>query len=226
MFSATFPNSELTDGEAVMRAARRVKSPAEIAYIRAAIAVAEDALGAAVDALRPGVREADLKGVFEEQMCSSGTTTPAYEGAFCVVDHGRPIRRIASDRVVGDGDLVAMSAGVLLDGWEGSLARTRPCGAPSADHHDHASRWNAQWASLVDRCRSGALVGDLRTTTGVAVHGVGCGYEELEDDAVLEPGIVVELELETAGILAADTFLIGDDRLERLTTFPDAAAGE
>jgi Xaa-Pro aminopeptidase len=226
MFAATLPNSELADGESLMRAARRVKSPAEIAHIRAAISVAEDALGAAVGALRPGVREVDLKGVFEERMCGRGSTTPAYEGAFCVVDHGRPIRRIVSDRVTADGDLVAMSGGVLLDGWEGSLARTRPCGEPTADHREHASRWDAQWASLVDRCRSGARVGDLRATAGVAVHGVGCGYEELANDTVLEPGMVVELELETAGILGADTFLIGDDRLERLTAFPDAAAGE
>jgi Xaa-Pro dipeptidase len=226
LFVAVLPNAELADGEAVMRAARSAKGAPEIERIRAAIAVAEDALGAAVEALRPGVREVDLKGVFEERMCRRGTTTPAYEGAFCVVDRDRPIRRFASDRVIVDGDLVAMSAGALLDGWEGSLARTWPCGAPTAEQRDRRSRWNAHWTAVVDECRPGARVGDLRRTAGVAVHGVGCGYEGLDSSAAFEPGMVIEVELEAAGLLGADTFLIGAERAERLTALPDASAGE
>jgi Xaa-Pro aminopeptidase len=226
LFAAAHPSAQLEDGEAVMRAARRVKGTVEIQRIRAAIAVAEDALGAAVDALRPGVREVELKGVFEERMCQHDTTTPAYEGAFCVVDHGRPTRRLVSDRVIADGDLVVMSAGVLLDGWEGSLARTWPCGVSTTDRAEGRSTWDAQWASLVDGCRAGARVGDLRATAGVAVHGVGCGYEGLEDDAVLEPGMVVELELEIAGMLGADVLLIAEGQAEPMTAFPYGPAGE
>jgi Xaa-Pro aminopeptidase len=159
-------------------------------------------------------------------MCVRGTTTPAFEGAFCVVDDDGPIRRLASDRVIADGDLVAMSAGVLLDGWEGSLARTRPCGAQTAEHGDRRSRWGAQWAPLVDRCRAGASVGDLRATAGASVHGVGLGAEALEDDAALEPGMVVQLELDAHGVLGADMLLIGDAGAEVLTAFPYAAGGE
>src|SRR6266513_180461 len=152
LFASTFPGAHLADGEAVMRSARRVKSAAEVDRIRDAISVGEDALGAAIDALQPGVREVELKGAFEERMCVSGTTTPAFEGAFCVVDDDGPIRRLASDRVIADGELVAMSAGVLLDGWEGSLACTRPCGAQTAEHGDRQSRWRDEWTHLVDRC--------------------------------------------------------------------------
>jgi len=225
LFTATLPNARLVDGEAVMRAARRVKSAGEIERIRAAISVAENALGAAVHALRPGVREVELKGVFEQRMCRRGTTTPAFEGAFCVVDGDRPIRRVASERQIADGDLVAMSAGVLLDGWESSLARTRSCGAPTAEHRDRVSRWRDEWALLVDRCRAGALVGDLRATTSASVHGVGLGYEGLADGDALEPGLVIQLELEVKGVLGADTMHIGDDGAEALTAFPYAAAG-
>jgi len=226
LFTATFPDVQLADGEAVMRTARRVKSPAEIARIRAAISVAEDAFGVAVGALRPGVREIELKGVFEERMCQRDTTTPAFEGAFCVVEGDRPIRRLVSDRVIADGDLVAMRAGVLLDGWEGSLARTRSCGQQRAEHGDRLSRWHAAWTPLVDRCRAGALVGDLRATAGVSVHGVGLGAEALEDGSSLEPGMVVQLELEANGVLGADTLLIGDGGARGLTAFPYAAGGD
>jgi len=225
LFTATFPGAHLADGEAVMRAARRVKSAREIESIRAAISVAEDAFAVSAEALRPGVRELELKGVFEERMCRSGTTTPAFEGAFCVVDD-EPVRRLASDRVIVDGDLVAMSAGVLLDGWEGSLARTRRCGAQTTEDRDRRSRWAAQWTPLVDRCRAGARVGDLRVSAGASIHGVGLGAEALEDSAALEPGMVVQLELEANGVLGADTLLVGDDGAEVLTAFPYAAGGD
>jgi Xaa-Pro dipeptidase len=225
LFAATSPHAELADGEAVMRAARTVKSAADIARIRAAIAVAEDAMGAAVAALRPGVRECELKGVFEERMCALGTTTPAFEGAFCVVDGEAPIRRLVSDRAVAEGELVAMSAGVLLEGWEASLGRTWPCGGPTPDHR-RQSRWDDQWGQAIDRCRLGARMRDVRAVDpGVAVHGVGRGYEGLEDDTVLTPGMVLQVELETAGVLRADMVLIGENGAAVMTTFPRPPEG-
>lgn len=227
MFTATFPNAQLADGEAVMRAARRVKSPAEVERIRAAISVAEDALGAAIEALRPGVREVELKGVFEERMCRLGTTTPAFEGTFCVMDGDEPVRHFVSDRRMAEGDRVALSAGVLRDGWEGSLARTWPCGEPTTELRDRRSRWDGAWASLVDRCHAGVDVAELDgSASGTSVHGAGLGYEGINLVTPLEPGMVIRLELEAYGILGADMLLIGDDDGEVLSAFPYSAAGE
>jgi Xaa-Pro dipeptidase len=224
LFAATLPNAALADGEAVMRAARTVKSAAEIAHIRAAIAVVEEAMNAAVEALRPGVRERELKGVFEERMCALGTTTPAFEGTFCVVDGAAAIRRLVSDRAVADGDLVAMSAGVLFEGWEASLGRTWPCGRPTPDD-PRRSQWGDRWAQLIRRCQAGARVRDVRAVApGVAVHGVGQGYEGLEDDTVLIGGMVLQLELEAAGILGADMVRIGENGPEVMTTYPSPSA--
>ena len=227
LFTATFPNAQLADGEAVMRAARRVKSPAEVERIRGAISVAEDALGAAVEALRPGVREVELKGVFEERMCRLGTTTPAFEGTFCVIDGDEPVRRSVSDRRMAEGDRVALSAGVLCDGWEGSLARTWPCGEPTTELRDSRSRWDGAWASLVDRCHAGVHAAELDASApGTSVYGAGLGYEGIDSATPLEPGMVIRLELEAYGILGADMLLIEDDDGEVLSAFPYGAAGE
>ena len=226
LFAATFPDARLADGEAVMRAARRVKSAADIECIRAAISVAEDAFDAAIAALRPGVRESDLKGVFEERMSRLGTTTPAFEGVFCVVDGEGPVRRFVSDRRIADGDRVAMSAGVLLDGWEGSLARTWPVGTPSPGRGERRDRWRAEWTQALDRCRPGVRVADLRATSGLSVHGVGLGYEGLEDTAELEPGMTLQLTLEAAGVLGSDAMLVRGGDPEFLTAFPYGPAGE
>ena len=226
LFAATLPNAQLADGESVVRAARRVKTPSEVERIRAAISVAEDALAATVDALEPGVRESDLKGIFEERMCRLGTTTPAFEGTFCVVDGDGPVRRFVSDRAIADADVVAMSVGVLLDGWEGSLARTWPVGAPSAEHREPSARWRAEWTHALEHCQAGVRVGDLRRAVGLSLHGVGLGSEGLEDEASLEPGMTVQMSLETAGVLRGDALLVGGGAVEPLTAFPYGPAGE
>jgi Xaa-Pro aminopeptidase len=221
LFATTLPDAQLVDGEAAMRAARRVKSPAQVERIRAAISIAEDALSATVDALHPGVRERELKGVFEQRMCELGTTTPAFEGTFCV---GR--RTLVSDRALEDGDLVSMKAGVLREGWEGSLARTWPCGALATENRRRWSNWNDRWRLVTDHCRAGAQVRDLAALWfPLAVHGVGLGYEGLSLDTVLEAGMVIQVELVVSDILGSEMLLISDDGYEQLTTFAHPAVG-
>ncbi len=56
-------------------------------------------------------------------MCELGTTIPAFEGTFGAV--------FPSDRVLAAGDRVVLDAGVLVDGYEGGLARTIVCGEPT-----------------------------------------------------------------------------------------------
>jgi Xaa-Pro aminopeptidase len=141
---------------------------------------------------------------------------PAFQAAFCVVDGGRA-RRFVTDRAIDDGDLVAMRAGALVDGWEGSLARTLACGDAWSSRESEFRGWHTSWPPLVDRCRPGARVGDLRAAHGVTLHGVGLGFEGLADDDALEPGMVVELELDVDGIVGADMLLVTADAPDVLT---------
>ena len=219
LLTTALPDAELVDGEVLMRRVRRVKSPEDVAAIRAAVTVVERAVGAVVEALRPGVTERELLGVFEEVRCAQGTTVPAFQGAFCVVDGGRA-RRFVSDRVVEDRDLVVMRAGALVDGWEGSLARTLPCGDAWAERESEFQRWHTAWPPLVGRCRAGTRVDELRAHEGVTLHGAGLGYEGLADDEVLEPGMVVEVELALDGIVGADMHLVTDGAPQPLTRYP------
>jgi Xaa-Pro aminopeptidase len=219
LIGATLPDAELVDGESLMRSARRIKSGTDLTEIRAAIDVASAAFQASVDAVRPGITERELVGVFEQRMAEGGTSTPAFEGTFCVVDDGRPLRRLSTDRVIADGDLLAMSAGVLLDGWEGSFARPWPCGEPTASQRSRWQRWDAARGALLDACRAGARVRTLLAVDGAAVHGSGLGYEGLSGDDVLEPGMVVSIALVRDGVLGQDLVHVTPGDPEILTTF-------
>ena len=70
-----FPNAELVDAEPALRAARRIKTPEEIAVLRGALGVAERALEAARSELAPGVTEQSLTGAMLEAMAAGGVTT-------------------------------------------------------------------------------------------------------------------------------------------------------
>src|SRR5687768_14135723 len=64
LLTGMLPGVELVDGESLLRSVRRKKSAADVDAIRAAAAIADDAVDAVASGLRPGVCEVDLAGVF------------------------------------------------------------------------------------------------------------------------------------------------------------------
>jgi Xaa-Pro dipeptidase len=203
LLGATFPDARFVDGEALLRRLRRVKSDADLAGLRAALLLADESLDAVVGALRPGVTERALVGVFDAHMARAGTSTPAFEGSFVVVGANGADRTLVSDRVLAEEDVVHLRAGVLRDGWEGVRARTAVCGAGVVAPP-------AALASAVVRCTTGARVGDLRADA-IGSDGVGIGHEELHDDERLERGMVVVVEVVDHDVLASETIAVTAD---------------
>jgi Xaa-Pro dipeptidase len=223
LLGATFPAAELVDAEVVLRAVRRVKTPSDILGIRAALELAEECLAAVMTAAIPGVTERALVGVYEDEMSRRGVSTPAFEGSFVAVN-GTP-RGLVSDRPLERGDLVHLRGGVLRNGWEGWLARSRVCGeAPSGRQRAGFDHWTRAMDALVGECGPGTRVGDLRGS-GATVDGVGLGHEEVGDTDVLEPRMVISVELDVYGVLGSETILVTPSGRERLTTLPHSQDG-
>jgi Xaa-Pro dipeptidase len=216
LLAGAFPDAEIVDAEVLWRGLRRVKSPTDVDAIRSAIEVAEGAFSTVTAAVAPGIREVELKGAFEEAMAGRGVTTPAFEGTFCIVDPGLPPRALVTNRALADGDVIHVRAGVLRDAWEGSLARTLPCGG-SLD----VTIARAALDDVTDACRADTAVGALRERAGVCVDGVGMGHEELGATDVLKAGTVLSIEVLVDDVLLGDMVLVTDGDPERLTTFAD-----
>ena len=89
-----------------------IKTADEVALIRAAAAVAEAMMTAALEAARAG---GPVKSLAMEAMASHGVTTAAFE-----------------PRVRRDGDRVTVAVGVLRDGWEADFTRSTPHAANKA----------------------------------------------------------------------------------------------
>jgi len=162
LLASFLPHAELVDGEALMREARWVKSADQVDSIRAAAAVAEAMMTAALDAVGSGATDDTIKAVAMEAMAAKGVTTAAFE----------PL-------VERDGERVTVAVGVLREGWEADLTRTVPGPArPDA------------LTTAIAGCRAGAAVAELGA--GVHGVGLGYEVlspsEVLETGMVLSVG--------------------------------------
>jgi Xaa-Pro dipeptidase len=204
--------AELVDAAPVMASARRTKTPDEITCLEVASAIAEAALGAMEDALAPGITERELLGIYDERIASLGAPMPPSESVcFATPSHG-PVRfrHLASDRPVGEGELVVLAPGALYAGYEAGLARTRAAGnAGSAGTPDLAARCAQGMDVLISACRPGNTGADLYSAwedtgnedPGVPLaHGLGLGAERpliglgRGRDAVIEEGMVLSVQ--------------------------------
>lgn len=126
------PALELADGDGAMQRARRIKAPAEIAVMEEACAIAEAVTEAAIEAVRPGVRETDVVAEAMHALYRLGGEMPHVVTPFVSSgEHMAPPNRIASDKVIREGDVVFIDIGAMWGGYFGDLGRTVICGTPS-----------------------------------------------------------------------------------------------
>jgi Xaa-Pro aminopeptidase len=123
-----FRAATIVDGEAAMRRARRIKTPAEVAALRASVAVAERCLAQAEAALAPGRSERHLTAAFMGEMARAGVTTPSHQDVAWITAKDHPWRRGDRNTHLSDGDLVVLAGGIIRGGYVGELALTRVVG--------------------------------------------------------------------------------------------------
>lgn len=219
LLGGILPGAALVDGEALLRAVRRPKSPADLHGIRTAVGVAEDCLTAVAAAVAPGITERELLGRFAARMGERGVTTPAFDAVACVA--GTTPRAMVSDRALRTGDLVHLRGGVLVGGWEGVLARTRVVEGANGPQLAASERAVAALGEAVAACRPGEVIAELRARPEVtALEGVGLGHEELADDDTLAPDDVVYVDVLVDQVLLGDTVHVTDAGPTILTTAP------
>ena len=216
----TAQGSSIDNAWALIEQLRMVKSELEVAHVRTAAAIADQAMTAARDAIREGVTETALEGELMASMLKSGGGYPGIRsmigsGARAGTHHGPPTRR-----AVKQGDLVFIDFCGCYDRYHVNLNRTFSLGEPDP-------RWRKlmfESAGCIDAILEQVSVGDLLSkvetvaqgyidrvglrehvwwvggySLGIAVPPDWCGSHWLQprfglDDRRLEPGMVFNLE--------------------------------
>lgn len=170
LLSALCPDATVVDAARLLHQARAVKSPDELTCLMTAAAVSEAALAAMSASLAPGVTERQLVGVYARTVSSLGLPCPPTEGvAWVSTDVDRP-RRVATERPLQEGDLVALNPGAIFAGYEVTVGRTRVVGAAGGEGvaggesrpvPAGALEVRAALDAVIAACRPGATGADL-----------------------------------------------------------------
>jgi len=123
-----FPKAKFIDGQEVMLQARQIKTAEEIACMKMGYSISEAGMQAAVDILKPGVRECELVGACFNKFWQLGSETSQCSQAVSSGPGTYPYRRFHTDRIINAGDFVNMDFGACFNGYFGDFCRAFVCG--------------------------------------------------------------------------------------------------
>jgi Xaa-Pro aminopeptidase len=235
---------ELVPLKSLLRVPRMTKDGEELAILRRAIAVTDEAFARVAEWLEPGINEKELALEIERQVLLAGGDklsfdTIAASGPNAAHPHAEP-----SDRKLRGGDVVKLDFGACVDGYHADMTRTLLLGDPTDKQREVYGIVLEAQTRAIEACCAGMggkeLDGVAREVVKAAGYGDsfghglghGVGLEVHEGPAVsqtsedtLEAGMTVTIEpgiyLEGwGGVRIEDIVLVTEDGCEVLTGAP------
>lgn len=220
----------------------QVKDKSEVANIRRAARIAEDALADTLPLIRPGVRERDLAAELEYRMTRAGSERPAFEtivasGYRSALPHGR-----ASEKKVQKGDFITFDFGATIGGYVSDVTRTVVLGKATARQRKVYNLVLKAHDAAIAKARPGVKCADLDRIARVIIerggygkqfdhslgHGIGLVIHEApglsaRSQTVLQTGMVVTIEPGIyipgwGGVRIEDDILIRPGKAQVITT--------
>jgi Xaa-Pro aminopeptidase len=223
---------------------RVLKSAPEVAAIRKACGIAEEAFERILAEVRQGITERELAARLDLELAARGAEGPSFEtivafGERAALPHARP-----GQRELRRGDVVLFDFGAIADGYVSDMTRTVAYGEPPAEMRAIYGVVLEAQAAAIRGMRSGMtgpeadrLARDVIEAAGHGPrfghslgHGIGLEVHEAprlgrrsEDrleagmTVTIEPGVYIE---GIGGVRIEDDALITDTGIELLTSAP------
>lgn len=242
------PDVEWSPTKGLVMGLRAVKDAAETATLRAAIALADAALAAALAQARPGMTERELAWIIESTMRTHGAEAAAFDIIVAGGTNGARPHARASDTPLAAGQPIVIDMGARLGGYCSDLTRTVCLGQPA----DPDKFWAVYNTVLQAQTAAEAAIrpgmtgpeGDAVAREVIAAagygdffghglgHGVGLAVHELPrlsrlSTDTLAPGNFVTVEPGIylpgwGGVRIEDIVLVTESGVEVLTQAPKA----
>jgi methionyl aminopeptidase len=156
-----------------------IKTPEQIAAMRRAGLVVARTLRVLQEAVKPGISTADLDALATREIRGAGATPSflnyhGYPAVICtspneVIVHGIP----GPDTVLGEGDIISIDCGAIVDGWHGDAAITVGVGEISPELTRLLQVCEtALWHGLA-QVRAGGRLTDVSHAVEASVRGAG-----------------------------------------------------
>jgi methionyl aminopeptidase len=143
-----------------------IKSENEIAVMRQAGRIVAEVLRVLAGNLKPGMKTKELDIIAERELKRMGAESSfkgyrGYPATVCVSVNDEIVHGIPGERIVKNGDIVALDFGAIYQGYQGDAAVTVPVGeaSPAAMRLIEATRGSLE--SGIAAAKAGARLGDI-----------------------------------------------------------------
>jgi Xaa-Pro dipeptidase len=126
------PSLDIVDASPIVDGCRMCKSPAEIALLQQAKSMTLEVHRRAARALAPGIRASEVTRFLDEAHRAIGA---AGGNDFCIVQFGRSTafpHGLPGDAELGEGDIVLIDTGCVIQGYHSDITRTYVFGEADA----------------------------------------------------------------------------------------------
>lgn len=181
--SRLFPGKAPVDAAPVVGAAKLVKTPDQIAAVRRACRITEEAMVDVQKSLAPGVRQIDLSAQFVRRAFELGATAnmleaiwqvmPSSKAAGTWTTHGDlALPLLTTERELAKGDVLWTDVSITYGGYCSDFGRTWPVGQePTERQHDQFHQWRDILGAVLAVTKAGATSGDLARAAIAAAGG-------------------------------------------------------
>lgn len=206
------PDATWVDGTDLIFDVRKIKSPAEITYLRKASEIADKAVANTWEILRPGMTERDVFG----HMASTFVQEGAEEIGFVII-RSTPEdlymrNKMPTNRVLESGDVISCDIGCQYRGYWSDMMRAAAIGEPSEEMAKGFAAAKIVNTAVREAAKPGMVIGDLDKVRAKTIeengfgtwlpsigHCLGTTVHELPRiaggvEAILEPGMVFTVE--------------------------------
>lgn len=129
----TLPAALFRPGQAILAELTSKKTAEELDLMRKAGAIADNALQAALDAIKPGVTEVEVKNVLYKSM-EAGGGAPTF-AIVAAGPMGAEPHHGSDSTVMREGDVIILDFGCDYCGYQSDITRTVCCGKASEEAH-------------------------------------------------------------------------------------------
>jgi methionyl aminopeptidase len=213
----------------------QIKSPGQIAKMRASGLVVAEALAKMREAVAPGISTADLDAIAREVLASAGAKSNflgydigsgPFPGVICASVNDRIVHGIPrADEILREGDLISLDFGAVIDGWHGDAAISVGVGKVADEVAALSAATEKSLWDGIAAIRVGGRLGDVSHAVQTSVEtsgqygilagygGHGIGTEMHQDPHVLNYGEAGRgVKLQKGMVLAIEPMLtLGSD---------------
>ncbi len=238
------PGVELVPTRGLVEGLRVVKEPAELDAVRRSAALLEGVYRTLAEEGLEGRREVDVAWRVRELLHQQGAQGLSFETIVASHERGALPHAVPSGAVIGQGTLVTIDMGCVLDGYCSDCTRTFAIGEPSDQLREIYDVCLTAQLEGMEAVQPGVKGSDVDTAARAVIadagygerfghglgHGVGLDIHEeprlsQSSSATLEPGMVVTVEPgiylpDVGGVRIEDLVIVTDGGCERLTMYP------